>query len=89
MFLIGFISAVEVSYCCEKTKDGAWCQNAAQDQCNTAFRKVPTSCEATSYCKLGCCYDSQEGTCDENTPQKVCTDSNGIWEGNAACEIPE
>jgi hypothetical protein len=87
MFLIGFISAVEVSYCCEKTTDGAWCQNAPLNECSSSFRKVPTSCEATSYCKLGCCYDSQEGTCDENTPQKVCEDNNGVWEGNAECDI--
>src|SRR3989344_4357673 len=83
-------SASQVSYCCEKTKTGAWCQNAPQSECDTAFRSVPTSCEATSYCKLGCCYDSQEGTCMRNTPQKVCNDNNGIWAGESAtCEIPQ
>lgn len=86
---MGIISAVEVSYCCEKTTDGAWCQNAPEKECNSGFRKAPTSCEATSYCKLGCCYDSQEGTCDENTPQKVCETNNGIWGGSAACDIPQ
>lgn len=90
IFLIGIISAVgEVSYCCEKTTSGAWCQNAPQSECNTNFRKVPTSCEATSYCKLGCCYNSQEGTCMENTPQKVCDTYNGTWEDNAECDIPQ
>lgn len=89
VLLVGIVSAVEVSYCCEKTSAGAWCQNAPESDCNNAFRKAPTSCEATSYCKLGCCYDSQEGTCMENTPQKVCQDSNGIWEEGAECEIPQ
>jgi len=89
MFLIGIISAVEVSYCCEKTTSGAWCQNAPLDQCNAQFRKTPTSCEATSYCKMGCCYDSQEGTCDENTPQRVCDKNNGVWAEGASCEIAQ
>ena len=90
IFLVSFISAIEISYCCEKTKDGAWCQNAPQNQCNTAdgLRKASTSCEATSYCKLGCCYDSQEGTCYENTPESVCTKNKGIWGESAECEIP-
>ncbi len=89
IFLISFISAVEVSYCCEKTNDGAWCQNAPEEKCDDDYRKVPTSCEATSYCRLGCCYDSQEGTCMENTPQKVCEDSGGVWAENAECDIPQ
>ena len=95
IFLIGIISAVEVSYCCEKTKvetdgsGGAWCQNAPKDKCDNNFRKAPTSCEATSYCKLGCCYDSQEGTCMKNTPQRKCQEKGGIWEDNAQCNIPQ
>ncbi|MDO8641149.1 MAG: hypothetical protein Q7R33_06355, partial [Nitrosarchaeum sp.] len=77
-----FVSAVEVSYCCEKTKTGAFCQNALQSQCDVSngSRTTPASCEATSYCQMGFCYDSQEGTCDENTPEKVCQDKGGIWQ---------
>jgi len=89
IFLIGIISAVETSYCCEKTNSGAWCQNAPQSECNSGFRKAPTSCEATSYCKLGCCYESQEGTCMENTPQKVCETNQGVWQENVECNIPQ
>ncbi len=93
VFLISLLPLItpvgEVSYCCEKTKAGAWCQNAPASSCDTGFRKVPTSCESTSYCKLGCCYDSQEGTCMENTPEKVCDNSNGVWGQNAKCEIPQ
>jgi hypothetical protein len=89
IFLIGIVCSASVNYCCEKTKDGAWCQNAPQGDCNTNYRSNPASCEATSYCKLGCCYNSQEGTCMENTPQKVCEDTEGIWEDNAECDIPQ
>jgi hypothetical protein len=88
ILLIGSVSAVgETSYCCEKTKDGAWCQNAPEGKCDESFRVAPTSCEATSYCKLGCCYDSQEGVCIKNTPQKVCQEQGGVWSEKADCDI--
>jgi hypothetical protein len=87
---INFISAVgEISYCCEKTNDSAWCQNAPQSKCDTSFQSAPTSCEATSYCKLGCCYDSKEGPCMEKTPQKVCEVNGGVWDENSDCEIAQ
>jgi hypothetical protein len=88
----------EINYCCEKTVSGAWCQNAPQAECSPQinpvtkqpFRKVPTSCEATSFCKLGCCYDSHEGTCMENTPEIVCNNNNGVYSGDSAeCDIPQ
>src|SRR3989344_179861 len=82
------VSSQETSYCCEQTKTGAWCQNAPLSQCNTAqgLRAVPTACESTSYCQLGWCYDSQEGICMENTPQKVCEIQGGVWEAEKANE---
>jgi len=98
LFIINFTSVVssqtnatEVKYCCEKTKYGAWCQNAPENECDVSggLRKTPTSCEATSYCKLGCCYDSSEGICMENTPQKVCSMSNGTWADDKQCDIAQ
>ncbi len=81
IFLINLaFAATEVSYCCEKTKSGAWCQNSPQTECDPGFRSTPASCEATSFCKKGFCYDSQEGTCDENTPEKTCEISGGVWQ---------
>ena len=78
----------EFNFCCEKTISGAWCQNSQQDQCDTGFRSTPTSCDATSYCKLGVCVDSAEGLCMENTPQKVCEISKGTWIDDSE-EIPQ
>ncbi|MFH1801285.1 MAG: hypothetical protein ABH804_00410 [archaeon] len=83
-----FVSG-EVSYCCEKTTSGDWCLNAPLEKCDDNFRKIPASCEATSYCRLGCCYNSREGTCMPNTPQKTCEDKGGVWDGNAECDIPQ
>jgi hypothetical protein len=81
--------APEVNVCCEKTKNGAWCQNTKEGQCDSGFRKTPTSCDATSYCKLGVCVDSAEGLCMENTPQKVCEISKGTWIDDEQEEIPQ
>ncbi len=95
IFLISSVHSADVSYCCEKTaiqndgSGGAWCQNAPQEQCDANFRKTPTSCESTSYCKKGTCYDSQEGTCDPNTPQKSCEDSGGVWEDKNPEDLPQ
>jgi hypothetical protein len=78
-----------VNVCCEKTLSGAWCQNVPDGNCDSSFRKTPTSCDATSYCKLGCCVDSEEGLCMENTPQKVCEVSAGTWLDDEKCEVPQ
>ncbi len=65
--------------CCERTTTGAFCQNVPSGQCAAGARGVPTSCDATSYCRPGTCYDSTEGTCLDNTPQLVCNANGGVW----------
>jgi len=75
---------------------GAWCQNALEAECSARYcgktaegigipcKKAPTSCESTSYCKLGTCINVNEGTCSENTPQVVCQNAGGIWDEQPA-----
>ncbi len=103
VFSLNFsVKAQQVKFCCERTTYGAWCQNAPEEECDEGYncgidekgnllkcRKTPTSCEATSYCRLGCCYDSSEGICMEKTPQKVCQDSGGTWSDDAECNIAQ
>jgi len=87
LFSLNLVASQEVSYCCEKLKSGAWCQNAPLDSCDTsidsvtgsAFRTLPTSCSAASYCDLGYCVDSIQGTCSKNTPERVCNNNGGVW----------
>ncbi len=88
IFLIGIISS-QTSYCCERTNEGAWCMNAPQEECDTSFRAAPTSCEATSYCRLGTCINTKEGNCLSNTPQRVCEDNGGVWNEGASDKIPQ
>ncbi len=69
----------EPTVCCEKTKSGFYCQDVPQSECSSDAKQLPTSCESTSYCKSGVCYDSNEGTCMDKTPQIVCNSNGGTW----------
>ena len=91
IMLISLFPAIsaQISFCCEKTTYGAWCQNEVQESCDSNFKISPTACDSTSYCKRGCCFDSQEGLCNENTPERVCQDSGGTWNEEASCNIPQ
>jgi len=91
LVLIGLVFAQDniFNVCCERTNSGAWCQNTIEENCNDNYRVTPTNCEATSFCKPGCCFDSSEGLCMENTPQKVCNDANGTWVDDSECNIPQ
>ncbi len=86
---LGAVNAQTPSICCEQTKSGFFCQDVPQTECKDGVKQLPTSCESTSYCKLGVCYDSNEGTCIDNTPQLVCNANNGIWSEKSPpqCEL--
>ena len=91
LFLFSLASAAnsEPSYCCERTTSGAWCANDVESACDASYNAAPTSCESTSYCRLGTCYDSDEGICMGNTPQKVCNDNGGTWDPRPTEEVPQ
>ena len=88
-FALPKVSGLEATVCCERTTAGALCQNVPAASCDASSRQVPTSCESTSYCSLGTCYDSNEGTCLDNTPQVVCQANGGVWsaERPAQCNL--
>ena len=75
------VFTAQTNVCCEKTigDNPAWCQNAEPSDCDNSFRQTPTSCDATSFCKLGCCYDAKEGVCMQDTSKKVCDEADGTW----------
>lgn len=89
--LVGSVVAQEISYCCERTDGGAWCQDVLdKETCDTAnFRALPTSCEATYYCKMGTCINSQEGDCRPNVPRNLCEAGGGLWKEENVDEIPQ
>src|SRR3989344_1317588 len=76
--------------CCEKSVNGAWCYDAgSESECNSSYQINPNAlCSQTSFCKTGCCYDSNEGTCAKSVPSKLCSESNGtFFSGEANCNI--
>jgi hypothetical protein len=95
IFLIGGIYSEQL-YCCEKTKvnndgtGGVWCEMAEEDECDISFSSpAATSCESTSYCRLGCCYNTKDGSCSLNTPKKVCDEKGGVWNQDSTCNIQQ
>ena len=88
---INFISAeITTSVCCERTLENpAWCQNSQPEQCDANYRQTPTSCDATSFCKVGCCYDSKQGICTQDVSQVVCDNSGGTFDNNRECNTPQ
>ncbi len=88
--------SVNATVCCEKTKATyqygvQFCQNIPAEECdsNPNVKKVPTACESTSYCRPGTCYNSQEGTCLDNTPEITCIANSGAWSEQSPpqCEL--
>ena len=77
------------SVCCAKTLSGGYCINTNASSCDPSAEQTPTSCESTSYCQLGTCYNSKEGLCLENVPQRVCQTSNGTWSNQPASVLPQ
>ncbi|MBM3232994.1 hypothetical protein FJZ18_02405 [Candidatus Pacearchaeota archaeon] len=81
--LIGIVSAVEPTVCCEKTKNNLYCQNVAASECAAGSAQAPTACDSTSFCRLGTCYDGKEGICTDNTPKLACNVAGGVWNESA------
>lgn len=85
------VSAASTLQCCPKLKNNASCQNILSDNCNSecATSCLPTKCEETSNCKIGCCFDSKEGTCSNSVPKQLCEDKRGIWKDDRNCNLEE
>ncbi len=77
------------SVCCEKTNAGAYCINTEPANCDAQHQQSPTSCETTSYCKTGTCYDSKEGICMSNTPKLLCDQAGGTWDAKSEEDLPQ
>src|SRR3989344_2413613 len=83
------VGVLDSTICCEKTKSGLYCQNVPENECAPNSKMPKTSCESTSFCNPGFCYDSKEGTCLDNVPQEVCNANKGTWsaEKPAQCSL--
>lgn len=73
--------------CCEKTLSGDYCFYGDSSNCDPAYQYAAVSCEQTSFCKLGCCSDLDEGICYKSTPQATCLSyPGGEWYTDETCK---
>jgi len=89
ILVVLMINLTSASFCCEKTKEGVWCQpKDSKNDCDTTsgLGYLQTGCESTSYCKMGTCIDGEKGECSPNTPQKNC---DGLWLDKKIIEISQ
>ena len=71
---------------CAQTKNGRLCQPFASNICNDNCKENCIDVELTTdvlpddnECKLGLCYDSDEGSCESRSPKTACVENNGDW----------
>ncbi|MBU2637496.1 MAG: hypothetical protein KJ955_00835 [Nanoarchaeota archaeon] len=81
--------AYAMNGCAEKTRTGEWCVYTSEENVEEGKKFTPTACEQTSYCKIGCCYSSDEGRCFRNTPRAACTAEGATWNADAMCSIDQ
>ncbi|PIN80908.1 hypothetical protein COV16_00200 [Candidatus Woesearchaeota archaeon CG10_big_fil_rev_8_21_14_0_10_34_8] len=90
IFLAGSVFAL--NGCCEKTLNNEYCIETDDSNCaiESGFQFVPTTCESTSFCKLGCGYSSDRGRCFMNTPKAACeAEANCTFSETPSCDIPQ
>ncbi len=74
------------SSCCELTNDGKYCANdLTQSQCKTSLMPGVT-CQQSSLCQGGCCYDEGTGIFTTNVLEVAC-DEPYTWDKDPSCNI--
>src|SRR3989344_6161053 len=86
-FVSSPVTAAETSVCCEQTLSGDFCQQVPSSACAPGSLQAPTSCEQTSFCRPGCCFDKEgDGLCYANYPKALCEQQfNGRFSDDASC----
>jgi len=67
------VSAADV--CCEKTQDGEFCRYTDSSNCDSSKMTNAATCEQTSYCQLGCCFDPNKNSFSKNVPFATCEEN--------------
>jgi hypothetical protein len=89
--ILSFTGGIKV---CPETKDGKICQEMTGNDCDAncnkncidgSLKDLPDDSE----CKLGTCFDSEEGTCQPRSPQEECENNGGNWNEDPYGNIPQ
>ena len=72
----GIVSATDTYYTCAST-----CTEYSASECNSncAESCVPATIAGVDECKLGTCFDPNEGTCQQDSPKGLCEGNGGVW----------
>ena len=89
MFFVSAESYSEGTVCCEVSNNGICVNEESIDLCSSENLSSYTSCDSTSYCKLGTCYDSDEGICMTRTSKAVCEAQGFVWDERDESQIPQ
>jgi hypothetical protein len=81
--------SAETSACCTKTNSGAICQDVSSAYPDCSEKLIPTKCEDTADCKIGCCIDESEGLCTTQAPKEKCEEEGGVWKSDSNCNLLE
>ena len=82
-------ASAEILSCCPLDKQGSPCNDFVSSQCadRCSASCLQTTCSEFSDCKLGCCYDSNQGLCTPNSPKTTCLTSGGDWSDSSDCNV--
>lgn len=78
--------------CCLRDNNGAICQSYSSNVINEICplnQIFQGKCEDSSICQIGCCIDSDEGTCATKSTKGACESRGGIWKNDQNCNIQE
>ncbi len=80
--------------CCEKTKDGNYCEEVSREDCDVASGAYDENldCEEASFCaeeKGGCCFFEDRGECIGEVLQRECSDRDGRHFDSGCESVPE
>ncbi len=93
----GIVSALEASdlktgvATCMRTDDGKICQEYPASECNVKCNVtcIPSDMAHVAECKLGTCFDRDEGTCAVGSPKPICEGNGGKWFDDSKGNIKE
>ncbi|MEW6063464.1 MAG: hypothetical protein AB1571_03810 [Nanoarchaeota archaeon] len=77
------------SVCCEKTVDNLYCQYADESQCAANSKRAAANCEFTSFCKLGCGFNLDDGKCYKNRPYALADANKESFGNDPSCNLPQ
>jgi hypothetical protein len=83
VLLLGFVVAEDTVCCLDSSNPLLFCQDVLSTTCsNPSFN----TCTNTPSCMMGCCVDSDSGTCDSNV-ESQCIAGEGTWNLGACSNV--